>query len=117
MKKILTFILLFICSSIFPFSPRLDGKYHEINNSSSILILNPDKTFQWGDKTGFYAIRDNNIWFLNSDRKTGTKWSYGMARNELTLQNPEDFIYRGRGLYIYMRFTNPKTKYFFKRIR
>lgn len=92
------------------------------SDSSTISLVfynNGGKTFYWSTKSdtieGKYAIADHSIWFLMKGKNgAGEKWDYKMTKTHLYLSNPEDFLHKGNGNYLYYQMTNPKKSYIFK---
>jgi len=66
---------------------------------------------------GRWSATDNEIWLLNGDGKTGTKWLFTLETDDVMwLYGPEDFTYLGHGEYYYFQMIPPTTTITFRRI-
>ena len=91
------------------------GTWKSEGEKSITLTIDDTGHFIWDSTKGRCMTQDISIWFLEDSTKTGTKWDYKITKKELVLSNPEDFVYQGKGNYLYLQFTDPEKEIVFKR--
>ena len=74
------------------------------------------ESYSVNEDKGKWSVQGDQIWLIDKDLKNGIKWFFEFEdENNLVFSNPEDFVYQGRGEYIYYQMTSPKIKIEFYR--
>lgn len=104
--------------SIKPSTKHMLGCWRERSKKkpTTRLIFNLRSSYHWKGKFGLWKQKGNQLWMLGkrlpNGKRMGVLWRVSLERRPrkwMTLYRPEEFIYMGRGRYIYMRFRSPKT--------